>query len=39
MANVLVNVTNVALMEFSFTDTYGLYFFTVFLLMKVGPGG
>jgi hypothetical protein len=35
LANILINVTNVALMEFSYTDTYGKYFFTVFLLMKV----
>ena len=33
--NVLINITNIALMEFSFTDTYGMYFFVVFLLMKV----
>ena len=33
--NVLINITNIALMEFSFTDTYGMYFFIVFLLMKV----
>ena len=35
IANVVINITNIALMEFSFTDTYGTYFFTVFLLMKV----
>ena len=35
IANVVINITNIALMEFSFTDTYGQYFFVVFLLMKV----
>ena len=35
IANVVINITNIALMEFSFTDTYGKYFFIVFLLMKV----
>ena len=35
LANILINITNIALMEFSFTDTYGMYFFIVFLLMKV----
>ena len=35
IANILINITNLALMEFSYTDTYGIFFFTVFLLMKV----
>ena len=35
IANIVCNITNIALMEFSFTDTYGMYFFVVFLLMKV----
>jgi hypothetical protein len=33
--NILVNVTNVFLIEFSFTDTFGVQFFTIFFLLKV----
>jgi hypothetical protein len=35
LMNLLVNVTNVFLIEFSFTDTFGVQFFTIFFLLKV----
>ena len=35
LMNILVNVTNVFLIEFSFTDTFGVQFFTIFFLLKV----
>ena len=35
LINLLVNVTNVFLIEFSFTDTFGVQFFTIFFLLKV----
>ena len=34
LATIMVNITNLALMEFSYTDTYGVYFFLIFILMK-----
>lgn len=35
LLNLLVNATNVFLIEFSFTNTFGVQFFTVFFLLKV----
>jgi len=35
LMNLLVNATNVFLIEFSFTDTFGVQFFTIFFLLKV----
>ena len=35
LANLMINVINIALIEFSFTSIYGEFFFFCFLLMKV----
>ena len=35
LLNLLVNVTNVLIIEFSFTDTFGAQFFTIFFLLKI----
>lgn len=35
LLNLLVNVTNVLVIEFSFTNTFGNQFFTIFFILKV----